>query len=131
MASVVTVAVSVGAVIGLCGSASAQPVAAGHHHRDQIHHRAQLPVQQKANRAANIALAQIGDPYRWGATGPGQFDCSGLAMWSYDHAHLSLPRTAAEQYAAVRHESRADMMRGDLVFFHDSRGHVYHVGIFL
>jgi cell wall-associated NlpC family hydrolase len=88
-------------------------------------------IDQKVNHAANIAVAHIGDPYRYGAAGPQAFDCSGLAMWSYDHANLHLPRTAAEQYAAVRHLVKAHLQRGDLVFFHDRYGHVYHVGIFL
>ena len=88
-------------------------------------------IEQRINQAANVAIAHIGDPYRYGASGPSSFDCSGLTMWSYDHSHMSLPRSAAEQYAAVRHLIKAHMVRGDLVFFHDGSGHVYHVGMFL
>jgi cell wall-associated NlpC family hydrolase len=89
-------------------------------------------IQQRENNAANIALSHLGDPYRYGAAGPNAFDCSGLTMWSYGHARLKLPRTAAGQYAAVRHlYVKKNMVRGDLVFFHDSSGHVYHVGMFL
>jgi cell wall-associated NlpC family hydrolase len=89
------------------------------------------PVSFRANHAANVAIAQIGDPYRYGAAGPYAFDCSGLTMFSYAHARLSLPRTAAGQYAAVRHILKQNLMRGDLVFFHDSGGHVYHAALFL
>lgn len=89
------------------------------------------PIAARINQAANVAIAQIGDPYRYGAAGPYAFDCSGLSMFSYDHSHLYLPRTAASQYAAVRHIRAAQMIRGDLVFFHDSHGHVYHMGMFL
>ena len=67
----------------------------------------------------------------YGAAGPHAFDCSGLSMFSYSHARMRLPRTAAEQYAAVRHIHKKNMKRGDLVFFHDGSGHVYHVAIFL
>lgn len=88
-------------------------------------------IAQRANHAANVAIAHIGDPYRYGAAGPSAFDCSGLTMYSYGHSSLSLPRTAASQYGAVRHILKVNLMRGDLVFFHDSSGHVYHVGIFL
>ena len=89
------------------------------------------PMAVRINHAANVAISHIGDPYRYGAAGPYAFDCSGLAMWSYGHSWMSLPRTSAGQYAAVRHILKANMIRGDLVFFHDSAGHVYHVGMFL
>lgn len=88
------------------------------------------PVSVRANHGANIAIAQIGDPYVYGAAGPNAFDCSGLTMFSYGGARLHLPRTSAAQYAAVRHILKQNMMRGDLVFFH-SGGRIYHVGIFL
>lgn len=129
-ASIVTLAVSSAVAIGLCGPAAASSETAAPQHTESNQQALGLTVA-KINEAANVAIEQIGDPYRWGATGPGSFDCSGLSMWSYDHADLHLPRTAAEQYASVRHESKAYMVRGDLVFFHDSSGHVYHVGIFL
>jgi cell wall-associated NlpC family hydrolase len=37
----------------------------------------------RAARAVAVALRQRGKPYRWGAEGPGAFDCSGLtwAAW--------------------------------------------------
>lgn len=96
------------------------------------HRSAKLPpVAVRENHAADVAIAHIGDPYHYGARGPGSFDCSGLTMYSYGHSRLHLPRTAAEQYASVRHIAKANLQRGDLVFFHDSHGHVYHVGIFL
>lgn len=99
----------------------------------QVSHQATHlpPVRVRANHAANVAIAHIGDPYRYGAAGPSSFDCSGLTMFSYAHARLSLPRTAAGQYAAVRHILKQNLMRGDLVFFHDGSGHVYHAAMFL
>ena len=30
-------------------------------------------------------------PYSWGAAGPGAFDCSGLVMWAFQQAGISLP----------------------------------------
>lgn len=81
--------------------------------------------------AADIGLAQIGDPYRYGAAGPNAFDCSGLTMFTYKRVGLYLPRSAAAQYAHVRHILKMHLVRGDLVFFHDRSGHVYHAGMFM
>src|SRR3954451_25060018 len=53
--------------------------------------------QQKVLRAASVARRQIGDPYRYGAAGPGSFDCSGLMKYSSQKAGSKLPRTAAAQ----------------------------------
>jgi peptidoglycan DL-endopeptidase CwlO len=69
--------------------------------------------------AAAIAAARsrLGVPYVWGATGPDAFDCSGLTQWSYAHAGISLPRTAAAQWNAGPHPSLTDLEPGDLLFW--------------
>ena len=70
-------------------------------------------------------------PYVYGGTGPRVFDCSGFTRYAYWHAvRKRLPRTSAQQYRAVRHISRSQIRRGDLVFFRSSSGRVYHVGIY-
>ena len=43
--------------------------------------------------AMSIAMGKLGAPYRWGAAGPGAFDCSGLVYWSYRQTGMTLPRT--------------------------------------
>jgi cell wall-associated NlpC family hydrolase len=86
--------------------------------------------QQKVLRAASIALRQIGDPYRYGADGPGSFDCSGLMKYSFAKAGIKLPRTAAAQARRARHISKGKLRRGDLMFFRDGGG-VYHAAMFL
>jgi cell wall-associated NlpC family hydrolase len=81
-------------------------------------------------QALHIAASKRGDPYRWGATGPDAFDCSGLTYYAFRHAGFPLWRTAQQQYDQVRHISRAQRHPGDLVFFHDDSGDVYHVGVY-
>ena len=53
-------------------------------------------------RAMKVALAQRGDPYRYGAAGPNAFDCSGLTKFSYGRAGRSIPRTTDQQKAGLR-----------------------------
>ncbi|WGL53497.1 C40 family peptidase [Nocardioides sp. BP30] len=108
---------------------SAKPRLTKHERKLRIEHRRKVRRNHRVGRALHVAARQQGDPYRWGATGPTSFDCSGLMLYSFRAVGLHLPRTAAAQSGAVRHISRAHMRRGDLVFF-TSGGHVYHVGIF-
>lgn len=103
--------------------ATPQQANAGGHHGG--HHKAPAKVL----KAVNIAKRQKGDPYVYGASGPGSFDCSGLTSFAYGRAGIKLPRTSSAQAARARHVSRKNMRRGDLVFFH-SGGSVYHVGIY-
>ncbi|MFE9609519.1 C40 family peptidase [Streptomyces sp. NPDC006012] len=80
-------------------------------------------------RALKVAASKKGAPYKWGATGPRRFDCSGLTLYSFKKAGKALPRTAAQQYNKTRHISVKNRKAGDLVFFHSGFG-VYHVGIY-
>jgi cell wall-associated NlpC family hydrolase len=86
--------------------------------------------EKKIFHAVRIARRQIGDPYNYGAEGPGPFDCSGLTHYAYRKAGIRMPRTSSGQYARVRHIKKRHIKRGDLVFFHGGGG-VYHVGIYL
>lgn len=70
-----------------------------------------------AAQAIAAARSRLGVPYVWGATGPNSFDCSGLTQWSYAHAGITLPRTAAEQWNAGPHPALADLEPGDLLFW--------------
>lgn len=84
-------------------------------------------LQNWANRIEKVrttALAQVGDPYRYGATGPGAFDCSGLTLFSYRSAGWDLPRTSRSQARATRGVSKNDLRPGDLLFYGRPVGHV-------
>jgi cell wall-associated NlpC family hydrolase len=82
-----------------------------------------------ARQALRVAASKQGSPYRWGATGPYRFDCSGLTLYSFKRAGKRLPRTAAAQFNGTRHVSKHSRKAGDLVFFHYG-SYVYHVGIY-
>jgi cell wall-associated NlpC family hydrolase len=91
---------------------------------------AQAASQQRIHDALEIAQNQKPDEYEYGADGPEQFDCSGLTYYSYGKAGISIPRTSEDQADAAKRIAREDMRKGDLMFYYDSSGEVYHVGVF-
>jgi cell wall-associated NlpC family hydrolase len=87
-----------------------------------------------ARAAVRWALAQLGDPYRWGATGPDRFDCSGLTSSAYRAAGVSIPRVSRAQWGAGPHVQVANLLPGDLVFYADNPrdpATIHHVGMYI
>jgi cell wall-associated NlpC family hydrolase len=82
-----------------------------------------------AGTAIQAAYSVIGTPYVWGSADPNVgFDCSGLTMWSWAQAGVSLPHSSAAQYAALPHVDRSNLQPGDLLFFYTP---ISHVGMYL
>ena len=75
-------------------------------------------------QALRWALSVRGDPYVWGAAGPGAFDCSGLVLWAYSKVGISLPHFTGDQWGMGIHVGRNQLQPGDLVFFYADIGHV-------
>jgi cell wall-associated NlpC family hydrolase len=95
---------------------------------------ANATVGSPAAVAVNFALGQLGKPYRWGAEGPGSYDCSGLVQAAYRAAGVALPRVSRQQYGAGRHVPLSALQAGDLVFYaHNRRDRrtIHHVGMYL
>ncbi|WP_441245713.1 NlpC/P60 family protein [Kitasatospora sp. McL0602] len=88
---------------------------------------APAPATGRAAQAVAFAVAQLGKPYVWGATGPGSYDCSGLVQAAWAAAGVSLPRTTYAQIDAAPRVSRGELRPGDLVFFFSA---VSHVGLY-
>jgi peptidoglycan DL-endopeptidase CwlO len=87
-----------------------------------------------ARAAVRWALAQLGDPYRWGATGPDTFDCSGLTSSAYRAAGVTIPRVSRAQWGAGPHVAVANLLPGDLLFYADNPGNpatIHHVGMYI
>jgi peptidoglycan DL-endopeptidase CwlO len=67
-----------------------------------------------AGKVVAFAEAQLGQPYQWGATGPGAYDCSGLAMMAYRAAGIAIPRTSQQQWAFGQQIPASQARPGDL-----------------
>ena len=71
------------------------------------------------------AKSKLGTPYRWGATGPNAFDCSGFTQWVYRKNGKSIPRTSGAQSRGGRRISLSKARPGDIVW------RPGHVGIYV
>ncbi|MEV0110535.1 NlpC/P60 family protein [Nocardia sp. NPDC050799] len=88
---------------------------------------------ERAQFAAKTALAQIGDPYVWGAEGPNSFDCSGLTQYAARQAGVNIPRVANDQYRQLPAVNPGDIQPGDLIFPSTSmkNGQMGHVMMYI
>lgn len=87
-----------------------------------------VPASGRAAVAVATARAQLGKPYVWAAGGPNSFDCSGLTMYSWAAAGVSLPHSSRLQIGVGQQVSRSQLQPGDLVFFYSP---ISHVGIYV
>ncbi|WP_227979085.1 C40 family peptidase [Nocardia spumae] len=84
------------------------------------------PQQQQhgiGDVALDAARSKIGSDYVWGASGPSNFDCSGLVQWAYKQAGIALPRTSFEQSHVGKPVAFQELQPGDLVI-QNGGGHV-------
>ena len=90
--------------------------------------RRQLLVKLKLEE---FIAQEMGKPYKYGATGPDSYDCSGLVYYIYNRLGITLPRTANAQSKVGVYVSKEDLDYGDLVFFARNGKTVNHVGIYV
>ena len=86
-------------------------------------------VSDRASAAVQYALAQVGDSYVAGASGPSAFDCSGLTSAAWAAAGVSLPHYSYSQWDVTRRVSSSEAQPGDLVFYFGGGAH--HVGLYI
>lgn len=120
-----TAPVRLAAVAGLTGALllPAAPVAFAHESTSSTQSSFGDQVVAEASR-------HDGKDYRYGATGPDAFDCSGYLQYVFGQLGRELPRTIADQYAASQKVDRAAVQPGDLIAYYSSSGRVTHGGIY-
>jgi len=82
----------------------------------------------RAQIAVQTALAQVGDAYVYGAAGPDAFDCSGLTMYSWAAAGVSISHASSVQPSQGTPVSISSLQPGDLVFYYSP---ISHVGMYI
>ncbi|HVX47551.1 MAG TPA: NlpC/P60 family protein [Mycobacteriales bacterium] len=78
--------------------------------------------------AVATAEAQIGKPYVWAAAGPDSFDCSGLMLYAWAKAGVSLPHSSSIQATEGPQVSESELEPGDLVGFYSP---IHHVAMYV
>ena len=91
------------------------------------------PPSGGAQAAIGFARAQLGEPYRWGAAGPGSWDCSGLTMGAWAAGGKSLPHYSVAQYEQSTPIDAGELRPGDLLFWGSSSSpsSIYHVALYV
>ena len=87
-----------------------------------------VPASGRAAAAVNYAMAQVGDAYVYGASGPDAYDCSGLTMASWAQAGVALPHSSSAQYSSGPQVPASALQPGDLVFYYSP---ISHVGMYI
>lgn len=83
----------------------------------------------KAAVAVAAAEAQLGKPYVWAAAGPDSFDCSGLMLYAWAQAGVSLPHSSSMQVLDTGTPvSESQLQPGDLVGYYNP---IHHVAMYV
>jgi cell wall-associated NlpC family hydrolase len=90
----------------------------------------QRHAELMGERAASVALDQVGVPYRFGGSTPAGFDCSGLVHYAYLQVGKQLPRTTSRLWHSVYDVDPDLLLAGDLLFFRID-GKMAHVGLYV
>jgi peptidoglycan DL-endopeptidase CwlO len=73
--------------------------------------------------AVQAALTRIGSPYVWGGSGPNQFDCSGLVMWAFQQAGISLPHSSQALARGGQSVDMSQIQPGDVITYYSDASH--------
>lgn len=82
------------------------------------------PGRRAGMVAVQAALTRLGDPYVWAAAGPHAFDCSGLVVWSFQQAGVSLPHSSQMLAEGGQPVSPNKMQPGDVITYYSNASHV-------
>lgn len=118
------IALCMAAMLAACTTAPPRTVPA-------VSHEQFATPDTLGNEIALRAIAQVGTRYRYGGADLAGFDCSGLVYFIHSELGMTVPRTAADQYAASKPVNVRSLTPGDLLFFRTTRAQrITHVAIY-
>nr|WP_245330846.1 C40 family peptidase [Acetoanaerobium pronyense] len=71
----------------------------------------------KSTAIIRYAFEELGKPYKFAATGPDYYDCSGYTYTIFKKLNINIPRTSEAQGNGGILIDRNRLQKGDLVFF--------------
>lgn len=106
------------------------------------------PARGGVRTVIDRALSQLGVQYVWGGgngRGPSTgipdafgspldrigFDCSGLMLFAFNGAGVSLPRVSRNQFNAGRQVPVSELQPGDMIFYRKGSAPIHHVALFI
>jgi len=87
------------------------------------------PPQVHAGSMWEWAQSMLGVPYHWGGRSGWGLDCSGLTSLAAALVGKNVPRDASQQALLGEEVAVEEARKDDIAFFHNSEGHITHVGI--
>lgn len=86
----------------------------------------------KGDKVVETAMKYLGNPYVYGGTSlTNGTDCSGFTQSIMKLHGVTIPRTSSLQSKHGQSISRANLQKGDLLFFGTSVGSISHCGIYI
>ena len=78
-----------------------------------------------AQIAVQAAYSVVGTPYVWGSSDPSVgLDCSGVTVYAWGQAGVSLPHSAAAQYSSFPKVPLSAVQPGDLIYYGNFGPHI-------
>lgn len=81
-------------------------------------------TRRAGSKAVWAALTRLGSPYVWAAAGPDAFDCSGLVVWAFEQAGVTLPHSSQALAAGGQPVQLNQIRPGDVISYYSEASHV-------